>query len=91
MEILVLGPGCTKCKQLLANVNQAVSLSGVDATVRKVEELREIMKYNVMVTPGLVIDGKVKSSGKLLPPGEIVQMIRAAGQGQADNDQLAGR
>ena len=75
MKIQVLGTGCAKCKQLTANAEKAVAELGVQATVEKVEDLREIMKLGVMTTPALVIDGKVKSAGKLLSPQEVKQLL----------------
>lgn len=70
-EILILGTGCPKCKTLFANAEEAVKASGVEATVGKVDKLDEIMKYGVMMTPALVVDGVVKSMGKVLLPDQI--------------------
>ena len=75
MKIQVLGTGCPKCNQLVANVEQAVKESGIEAEVEKVSNLADIMKFGVMMTPGLVIDGEVKSVGKVLSPAEIAQML----------------
>lgn len=77
MKIQVLGTGCAKCKQLTANAETAVATLGVEATVEKVEDLREIMKFGVMTTPALVIDGKVRAAGKLLTPEAIVELVRS--------------
>ncbi len=74
-KIQILGTGCPKCKQLTANVEQAIRESGVAAEVEKVTDIREIMKFGVMLTPGLAVDGEVKSSGKILSVGEIKKMI----------------
>ena len=71
MKIQVLGTGCAKCKQLTANAQAAIAESGLAASVEKVEDLREIMKFGVMTTPALVIDGKVRSAGKVLSPADI--------------------
>ena len=71
MEIKVLGTGCKKCKKLEENVSKALKSAKVEATVTKVEDLEEITQYGVMNTPALVIDGEVKSAGKLLKPKEI--------------------
>ena len=71
MKIQVLGTGCAKCKQFTANAQAAVEASGLAVSVEKVEDLREIMKCGVMTTPALVIDGKVRSAGKVLSPAEI--------------------
>jgi small redox-active disulfide protein 2 len=75
MKIQVLGTGCAKCKQLTANAEKAVSQLGLAVPVEKVEDLREIMKFKVMSTPALVVDGKVVSAGKLLAPDEVKQFL----------------
>jgi small redox-active disulfide protein 2 len=66
MKIQVLGTGCAKCKLLTANAEKAVAELGLGVVVEKVEDIREIMKFSVMTTPALVIDGKVRSAGKAL-------------------------
>lgn len=71
MKIKILGTGCAKCKALEENAKKAVAQTGIFAQVEKVEDLVEIMNYGVMSTPGLVIDGEVKSTGKLLSHEEI--------------------
>lgn len=71
MKIEILGTGCSKCKALEENVKKAVAQAGVFAQVEKVEDVMKIMEYNVVSTPGLVIDGEVKSTGKLLNSEEI--------------------
>ena len=68
MEIKVLGTGCSKCKATYEMVNKVVKENNINATVTKVEDIIEIMKYNVMNMPAIVIDGKVVLSGKT--PGE---------------------
>lgn len=65
MEIKVLGPGCPKCKQTEQNVKEAVAETGIDATVEKVTDIMEIAGYGVFGTPSVVIDGEVKSVGKI--------------------------
>ena len=75
MKIEVLGPGCAKCVQLYDNVNKALAMSGQEAEVVKVQDIPSIMKYGVMSTPALVIDGKVQFSGKLATPEEIRGML----------------
>jgi len=75
MKIQILGTGCPKCKQLTANAEQAIRELGVSAEVEKVTDIKEIMKFGVMLTPGLAIDGELKSSGKVLSVGEIKKMI----------------
>ncbi|ACL64439.1 redox-active disulfide protein 2 [Anaeromyxobacter dehalogenans 2CP-1] len=75
MKIQVLGTGCAKCKQLTANAEQAVAALGLEAKVEKVEDLREIMKLGVMTTPALVVDGVVKSAGKVLSPDAVRALL----------------
>jgi len=65
MEIKVLGPGCPKCKQTEQNVKEAVLEAGVDATVEKVTDIMEIAGFGVFGTPAVIIDGEVKSVGKI--------------------------
>ncbi len=76
MDIKVLGSGCAKCKKLTENAEKAVSESGVAAQVVKVTDMQEIMKHGVMSTPALVVDGKVKSTGKVLTVGEIKELLK---------------
>jgi small redox-active disulfide protein 2 len=65
MEIKVLGPGCPKCEQTEQNVRDAVAEVGVDADVEKVTDIMEIAGYGVFGTPSVVVDGEVKSVGKV--------------------------
>jgi small redox-active disulfide protein 2 len=71
MKIEVLGTGCAKCKTLYESVKTAVREKGIEAEVVKVEDMPSIMKYGVMGTPALVIDGKVVFSGKTASAAEI--------------------
>jgi small redox-active disulfide protein 2 len=71
MKIEVLGSGCAKCTQLYDNVKTALTQAGKEAEVIKVQDIPTIMKYGVMSTPALVIDGQVKFSGKLATVDEI--------------------
>lgn len=75
MKIEILGTGCTKCKALEEATKQAVAKSGKFAQIEKVDDIMKIMEYQVMSTPGLVIDGKVVSTGKVLSVDEIVSLI----------------
>jgi len=75
MKIEVLGTGCTKCKNLYENVNKALAESGKTAEIVKIEDIPTIMKYGVMSTPALVIDGQVKVSGKLATVEEIKGLL----------------
>ena len=65
IKIEVLGMGCPKCKQLYANAQEALKLSGKEAEVVKVENMNKITEYGIMTTPALVIDGVVKVAGKV--------------------------
>ena len=75
MKIEVLGTGCAKCKTLYENAKKAVEESGKTAEVVKIEEIPKIMAYGVMSTPGLVIDGQVRFSGKVASVAEIMGML----------------
>ncbi len=75
MKIQVLGPGCANCKQLHKNTMAAVMEANVDADVEKVEDIGAIMKFGIMATPALVIDGVVKTSGRVLTVAEIKKLI----------------
>jgi small redox-active disulfide protein 2 len=75
MKIEVLGTGCAKCKNLYENVKKALEESGGNAELVKVEDLPSIMKYGVMSTPALVIDGLVRISGKVASVAEIKGML----------------
>ncbi len=77
MKIQVLGSGCAKCKQLTANAEKAIAALGIDATVEKVEDLREIMKFGVMTTPALVVGGKVRVAGKVLTAEAVMDLLRS--------------
>lgn len=74
MKIEILGSGCSKCTQLYDNVRKA--LNGQEAEVIKVQDIPSIVKYGVMSTPGLVIDGAVVSQGKVLTPEQIAKLLR---------------
>jgi len=76
MKIEILGTGCSKCKALEEATKQAVAKIGGFHSVEKVEDVMKIMEYGVMSTPALVVDGEVKSTGKLLSVDEIVDMIK---------------
>ena len=77
MKIQVLGTGCAKCKTLAANAEKAVQELGSDASIEKVEDVREIMKFGVMSTPALVVDGKVMTAGKVPTPDQIKKLLGA--------------
>ncbi len=74
-KIEVLGPGCANCVRLEANAREAVAMAGVQAEVVKVTDYRQIHAYGVMSTPGLVIDGKVVSYGRVPSAGDIAELL----------------
>jgi small redox-active disulfide protein 2 len=78
MLIQVLGTGCSRCKTLHENVLKAVKEIGVDALVEKVEDIQTIMAFEILMTPGLVINGEVKTAGRVPNVEEIKKMILAA-------------
>jgi small redox-active disulfide protein 2 len=75
MVIKVLGTGCTKCHQLEENARKAVAELGISATVEKVDNIKDIMKYGVMKTPALVVDEKVKVMGRVPSSDEIKKYL----------------
>ena len=75
VEIKILGPGCAKCKTLDKLTWEVVEKNGIDATVTKVEDIMEIMKYSVMSTPALVIDEKVVLKGRVPSLDELKQLL----------------
>ena len=75
-KIEILGTGCAKCSKLEENAKKAVQLSGVDATVSKVTDIKDIANYGVMVTPALVLDGQVKVAGKIPAPEAIAEWLK---------------
>ena len=78
MIIQVLGTGCSRCKNLYEIATRAVQETGVDALVEKVEDIEKIMAYDILMTPGLVIDGYVKVAGRVPSLEEVKKLILAA-------------
>ena len=77
MKIQILGTGCPKCQKLTRNAEAAAEAAGIEYTIEKVTDINEIMKFGVMMTPALVVDGDVKSSGKVLPDNAIKEILEA--------------
>jgi small redox-active disulfide protein 2 len=75
--IQILGTGCPKCKALSANAKAAAKELGIEYSFEKVTKISEIMKFGVMMTPGLVIDGDVKAVGKVPTVAEIKEMLKS--------------
>lgn len=76
MDIKILGSGCRRCKTLAKDVEDVVNSIDLDIRVEKVEKMEEILKYNILRTPGLVIDGKLISSGRVPSKSEIKKWIQ---------------
>lgn len=77
-KIEILGVGCDKCNRLYDLAQQVLADEGIDADLVKVDQLDEILKHGVMMVPGLVIDGAVKSSGSLPKTSQLVAWFREA-------------
>jgi len=75
-KLQILGTGCPKCKALAANTEAAAESLGIEYELIKVTELNQIMKFGVMMTPALAVDGEVKSYGKVLTSDEIKKLIQ---------------
>jgi small redox-active disulfide protein 2 len=78
MHVKILGSGCPNCKRLEKVAREALEEMGVEATLSKVTDFGEIMTYNVIATPGLVIDGKVVSSGRIPTKAEVTTWVANA-------------
>ncbi len=79
MKIQILGSGCAKCRLLEENVKTAVKNTGVSAEVGKVTDPEQIIGFGVMMTPALVVDGEVRSSGRVLSADQVAQIIAPDG------------
>ncbi|HBG23622.1 MAG: redox-active disulfide protein 2 [Bacteroidetes bacterium GWF2_41_61] len=75
MEIKILGTGCPKCKTLEKMTRDVVEQNNIDATITKVEDIMDIMKYNVLSTPALVVNEKVEIKGRVPSADEIKQVL----------------
>ena len=75
MKIEVLGPGCPKCEKLMANTQAAVKELGIAAEVHKVTDITQFIRYGVMLTPALVVNGVVKCAGKVPGVEEIKKFL----------------
>jgi small redox-active disulfide protein 2 len=77
MKLQILGTGCPKCRQLLANAERVAAEAKVPVTVEKVDDLAEIARFRVLATPALAVDGVVKATGRVLSPAEIKKLIES--------------
>jgi small redox-active disulfide protein 2 len=78
MKVQILGTGCVNCKRLEALIREVAAVAGLQPEIEKVTEIPAIMAYGIMHTPGLVIDGAVKASGRLPTKAEIAGWLQAA-------------
>ncbi len=78
IQVKILGTGCAKCRKLYAEAEKAIAASGVEAELSKVEDIDDIMAYGVMMTPALVVDEEVKSSGRLPKVPQITTWLTTA-------------
>jgi small redox-active disulfide protein 2 len=75
MNIRILGTGCAKCNQVEKTAREVVKELGIDASIEEVKDIRKIMEYNVLITPGLVVNEEVVISGRIPSKAEVTQFI----------------
>ncbi|MHB1374835.1 thioredoxin family protein [Thauera sp. JM12B12] len=78
LNIKVLGPGCANCRKVEEIVREAVASLGVEAEIAKVSDMDQILAYDVLKTPGLVINDKLVCSGRIPAPASVAEWLRAA-------------
>lgn len=83
MRIEILGKGCEKCRRLSANAEEAARNLGIEAEIVKVTDPAEISRYGPVMTPALVVDGKIRSMGKALSPRAVAEILRQASAEQS--------
>jgi len=74
-KIQILGTGCPKCKKLAENAEAAAKQLNIEHQIEKITDINEIMKFGIMMTPALAVDGQVKVVGKVLSPEQIIQLL----------------
>ena len=77
-KIQILGPGCARCKKMAENAEEAAKKLGIEYELEKVTDITEIIKFGVMMTPALVIDGKVKVAGRIPAAAELTELLTTA-------------
>ncbi len=80
MRIDVVGPGCPNCQMLEQHTREALHDLGLQAEIGKITDMNQIADLGILMTPGLVVDGEVKSSGKVLSKSQIVELLKPAAQ-----------
>lgn len=78
LTIKILGPGCANCRKLEATAREAVAEAGIEAEFVKISDMKAIMAYDLLSTPGLVIDEKLVSSGRIPSKADVQQWLQAA-------------
>ncbi len=78
IRIEVLGPGCANCQKLASNAREAATMAGVEAQIVKVTDYREIAQHGILATPGLIIDGVIRSYGRVPSAGDIAAWLSEA-------------
>lgn len=76
MTVKILGAGCKKCKTLEEKVKEIIQLNNIDAAVEKVSDIQEMIKYGIMMTPGLVVNEQVKSSGVIPKDDQLLKWLK---------------
>lgn len=76
VRIEILGTGCAKCRRLVKNVEKAVANLGIDADIIKIEDITAIIDRGVMLTPGLIVDGELKVSGRVADVNELKEILQ---------------
>jgi len=76
-DIKILGTGCSKCKKTFDIVTGVITENNIEATIKKVEDITEIIKYNVMSTPAVVVDGNIVIKGRIPTKTELTDILRA--------------
>lgn len=75
MEIKVLGPGCSKCKTTYQVIEKVIRENNLDVKLTKVDDIMEIMNYNIMVTPAVVVDGEVRLKGQIPSESDVKKLL----------------
>jgi small redox-active disulfide protein 2 len=78
MKVQILGSGCTKCKTLEERVRQLIAIHQLPVEVEKVTDLQEIVKFGILMTPGLVIDGVLKSAGSIPKDAQLLEWMKGS-------------
>lgn len=75
MEVKVLGPGCAKCKTTFQVIEKVIKVNNLDVKLTKVDDIMEMMSYNIMTTPAVVVDGEVKMKGQVPSESDVKRLL----------------